>query len=518
MSLSMTAHRQFLAAGLLCLILSVGTRANGSPAEDVPLDSWVYDAVFELSTQGYFSAMLLHTRPWSRGEIAQSIEHVIADGETLPSGQQILFDRLRNEFAEELDRSVAAEADGGQYVRLGGGPTARTDQIRQGIARNRAGADIIGSFGIGDVLAVRTRVRFDSDARYDSQFHGEYWKEKFTAWVEQSVLTVQYHKFRGAFGREFWRWGRSPVDAMLISDQSPPFDGLRLTYRAHNWSFSFHATVLDSMTDDLPGTTNRYLVGHRLDWRPRHNLELAISEVMVYGGPDRPWAWNYVNPFVPYYWEQLNNSTNDNPLWNLECSWRPRDFLEFYGEWMIDDFQIDFTSEPQQIGVLLGAAWTGGPGRRAFVNAEYERINTFVYGQSRPYNRYYHDFGLGGIPTGIGSNLGADADRIILRPSYHCTVNCDITGLLEHVRHGADRLYYHQNSGVPKNIPFPSGVVERRTTAGAGVHAQIGGHAIFDCLLGFERVTNIGNTGGYNRDGFLFQARFTGLIWKTLRI
>lgn len=514
----MTAWRMVLTAGLISLILSSHASGGGTPAEDVSVDSWVYDAVFELSTQGYFNDLLLHTRPWSRGEIADAITKTLRQPNALPAGHAILIDRLKSEFAEELAHESTAESVNRQYVRLGGGPTARTDQIRHGIARNRAGADAVGSFGLGDAVAVRTRVRFDSDGRYDTQFHGEYWKENFTAWVDQAVLTVRYHRFRGAFGREFWRWGRSPNDAMLISDQSPPFNGLRLMYRTKTWSFAFYATALDSLEDDLPGTANRYLAGHRFDWRPRGNLEVAVSEVMVYGGPDRPWAWNYLNPFVPYYWEQLNNDTNDNPLWNLECSWRPKDWLELYGEWMIDDFQIDFTSEPQQIGVLVGAAWSGGPGRRLFVNAEYGRINTFVYGQSRPYNRYYHNFDLNGVPIGIGSNLGTDADRIVVRPRYHCTVNCDITGLFEYVRHGETRLDTPQEGTVPKHTPFPSGVVERRTTAAAGLHAQVGGHAILDCLAGFERVTNLANETGCDRDGFLFRARFTGLIWKTMGI
>ncbi len=518
MSSSMNASLQLIAAGLLSLILSVRACAGGSPTEDVPLGSWVYDAVFELSSQGYFGELLLHTRPMSRGEIARSIEQASQERDNFAPGQNILFGRLMDEFAEELADQIPAGNASRHFVRLGGGPTARTDQIHHGLARNRVGADILGSFGIGDVLAVRTRVRFDSDGRHDSQFHGEYWKEKFTAWVDQAVLTARYRGFQGAFGREFWRWGRSPVDAMLLSAQSPPFNGLRLAYRARNWSFSFHAAVLDSMEDDLPGTTNRYLVGHRVDWRPRQNIEIAVSEVILYGGASRPWAWNYLNPFVPYYWEQLNNDTNDNPLWNLECSWRPRDGLEFYGEWMIDDFQIDFTSEPQQIGVLLGAAFTGGPGRRAFVNAEYQRINTFVYGQSRPHNRYYHNFDLGGDPIGIGSNLGTDADRVIVRPSYHCTVNIDVTGLIEYVRHGENRIDTPQAGAVAKSVPFPSGIIERRTTAGAGIHAQVGGHAIFDLLLGFERVRNVAHADGDDRDGFLFRARFTGLVWKTLRI
>lgn len=505
-------------AVLLSLLVAGVAWAGGSPAEDVPIGSWVYDAVFELSTRGHFADLLLHTRPFTRGELAAAVEGIGAEDRQLSVGEAILLARLRSEFAEELRNQDPIDQEKTHSLRLGGGPNARIDQIRHGAARNRVGLDLTGSFGAGEVLAIRTRVRFDSDARHDSQFHGEYWKENFTAWMDQAVITVQYRGFRGAFGREFWRWGRSPVDAMLISDQSPPFDGLRLAYRARTWSFSFHATMLDSMSDELTGTTNRYLVGHRLDWKPRKNIEIAISEVVLFGGANRPWALNYLNPFVPYYWEQLNNDTNDNPLWNVEWSWRFPNHLEVYGEWLIDDFQIDFTSEPQQIGILLGAVWTGGPDGRAFINAEYERINTFVYGQSRPHNRYFHFRDLSGNPIGIGSNLGTDADRIVVRPRWHCTAKLDLTGHCEYVRRGGNRMDSPQAGAVPKHIPFPSGVVERRTTAGLGAHAQLGGHAILDMLMGYERVVNVGNADSVSRDGILFQVRLAGSVWKTMGI
>jgi hypothetical protein len=276
--------------------------------------------------------------------------------------------------------------------------------------------------------------------------------------------------------------------------------------------------MLDSVPVADAGTANRYLIGHRFNWRLRQNLEIALSEVILFGGVNRPWALNYLNPFLPYYWEQLNNDTNDNPLWNLELSWRPWDRVEFYGEWMIDDFQIDFTSEPHQIGVLAGTAWTPIHDGRLFVNAEYQRINTFVYGQVRPWNRYFHQRTSGGSLIGIGSNLGPDADRITIRPVWHHSERVDLRGLFEIVRHGADRIDSTQSGTVPKGVPFPSGTVERRTTLAAGPHVQLGGSVILDILAGYERVTNVDNMPGRDQEGALFRLRLTALVWRTFGV
>ncbi|MBI5867509.1 MAG: hypothetical protein HZB43_04345 [candidate division Zixibacteria bacterium] len=280
----------------------------------------------------------------------------------------------------------------------------------------------------------------------------------------------------------------------------------------------FHATALDRMMTEQ-GLANRYLVAHRLDWRPRANLELAVSEVMVFGGVGRPWEWNYLNPLLPYYWEQLNNKVNDNPLWNLEFSWRPRTGIELYGEFMADDFQIDFHSEPQQIGFSAGLAWSGLASGRLFVNMEYERVNTFVYGQDYPHNRYMHftDF-LSGRPVGIGSNLGTDADLLTFRPRWHQSALLDLIGVIEVVRNGEDRIEHPQQTPEPKGVKFPSGVVQRRFTAGVGAHVQKGGNLVLDFSTGYQRITNAGNLEGQNQSGPFVQAKLTTLIWKTFGI
>lgn len=512
-----------LAALVLMVVASVALAA-GAPGEDVSVDSWVYDAIFELSTTTELPEALLHTRPLSRRAITDIIRQIRTTSAGLTDGQEMVVKRLEDEFREELS---GVESDG-HSVRLGIGPTARIDQFRHARARNRIGFDAIGSFTASDVLTTRVRLRFDSDGRHDSQFHGEYWKENFTAWIEQATTVLRWKRLTAAFGREYWRWGLSPHDAMLISDHSPPFDGLRLQYRARNWSYSFHATALDRtlvFAQDYPGgigqegLADRYLVAHRFNWRPRGNVEIAASEVMVFGGFDRPWQWNYMNPVLPYYWEQLNNDTNDNPLWNFELSWRIVDGLLAYGEWMIDDFQIDFESEPQQIGVLAGCLWIPHQlNGRVTLNGEYQRINTFVYGQGQPWNRYFHYRDVNGEVIGIGSILGTDADRITIIPLVHVNSFVDLVTRFEYVRRGENRIADPQQSGVPKGIPFPSGIVERDLRIGAGTQIRWRGQIVADAMVGYYHMANHAHIADNDLDGLYVQFKMNALLWKTFGV
>lgn len=512
-----------LAALAIVVIASVALAA-GAPGEDIPVDSWIYDALFELLATTELPDKLLHTRPLSRGAVAEMLKQVRSSTSSPFLGQELIVQRLEGEFREELS--------GGEYgehsVRLGIGPTARIDQFRRSLARNRIGFDAIGSFTASNLLTTRVRLRFDTDGRHDSQFHGEYWKEHFTAWVEQATTVLRWKRLTAAFGREYWRWGLSPHDAMLISDHSPPFDGLRMQYRARNWSYAFHATVLDRtlvFAQDYPGgvgqegLADRYLVAHRFNWRPRGNLEIAASEVMVFGGFGRPWQWNYLNPVLPYYWEQLNNDTNDNPLWSFELSWRIIDGLLVYGEWMIDDFQIDFESEPQQIGVLAGCIWIPRPlDGRVTLNGEYQRINTFVYGQGQPWNRYFHHRDVNGEVVGIGSSMGTDADRITIIPLYHLNSLVDVVTRLDYVRRGENRIADPQQSGVPKDVPFPSGTVERDLRIGAGTRMRWRGQIVADAMIGYYHVTDHAHIEDSDLDGLFFQFKLNALWWKTFGV
>lgn len=498
--------------------------AAGAPGEDVLVDSWVYDALIELAAHGNSPDLLLHTRPLSRGQITEALSQYRNSEIVISEGEEMVLQRLEAEFREERSEPIA----GDHHARLGIGPTARSDQFRHHFARNRFGVDAVGSVTISNALTSRVRIRFDSDGRHDTQFHGKYWKENFTAWVEQAVTVLRWKRFTGAFGREYWRWGLSPNDAMLMSDQSPPFDGLRLQYRARNWSYAFHATVLDRMyvsgqdyAGDVgqEGLADRYLVAHRFNWQPRGNIEFAASEVLVFGGFDRQFQWNYLNPILPFYWEQLNDNSDDNPLWNFELSWRIVDGLQVYGEWMLDDFQIDFTSEPQQIGILTGASWIPRlcDGRFA-LNAEYQRINTFVYGQGMPWNRYFHHRDINAEVIGIGSKLGTDADRITLAPLYHLNKYLDITSRLDYLRRGENSISDPQNSGVPKGVPFPSGVVERELRVSAGASVRWQGNVTADAVLGYYRINNFAHVLDQSTEGVFFQFKLSALWWKTFGV
>ena len=49
-------------------------------------------------------------------------------------------------------------------------------------------------------------------------------------------------------------------------------------------------------------------------------FELGLSEVALYGGYNRPMEWRYLNPFLPYYWEQYNRGGDDNMFLGIDLA------------------------------------------------------------------------------------------------------------------------------------------------------------------------------------------------------
>src|ERR1700742_1951275 len=64
---------------------------SGIGAPYIPVDSWVYPAIYRLYSLGYVDAVYLGMRPWTRTSIAHMLESVadrIDDGQGTPEGDQ----------------------------------------------------------------------------------------------------------------------------------------------------------------------------------------------------------------------------------------------------------------------------------------------------------------------------------------------------------------------------------------------------------------------------------------------
>ncbi len=498
-----------LIKGVLFVFFVTCSFSYASLLENIPLNSWVYPVVDELWVQGFFPELHKNIKPYSRGEVASfliQIQEKIKNKELIPTEPQVwLLDKLKKEFSLEIRR--LKEKHGETVLKYGLNPYLYHTQNRIDTSWSRGQLELDFAFQFKNRLLLKDKILLDTNAEKDPNLYGREWENDLTGIFDQGYLKLDFKYFDLLFGRDYLRWGPGQNDFLLISGFAPPFDMLKLTGEIGKFKFLFFTTILDGITisDTL---YKRYLSGHRINFKPKPCLELGISEVVVYGGVDRSLELYYLNPILLYYGEQFNQRKDDNPLWSFDFSFtRIRD-VELYGEFLIDDFQYDFETEPHQIGFRLGVNYSDFFNLDGSVlNFEYARVNNWVYGQNKPWNLYAHH------NLGMGSSLGPDADMIRVSSLYHLTSDLQFDCSFEHRRKGEGRIQV-QPSRVPRHEKFPTGVVEYTRTFQLLLLFQPDAKLQIRGGAGFNKVENAFNQESQDEDNFYLKLRINYNFWE----
>ena len=508
---------------LLSPLLSVISEAT--LLENIPQDSWVYAVTDELHCRGLFSSLHKSVRPYRRGEIASLILEanlgLREGGLELTDSQLWLLAKLNQEFRLELQELYSEkhkqERDKNTF-RYAASPIVHATLAEGDSSYGRVQARFEASLQFDQKFVLKDRVVIDTEAEKEKRYVGREWKHGLTGVFDQAYANIDLGYLHLLLGRDHLRWGPGREDVLLLSDQIPPFDMVKIEGEVGPFKLIYFATFLDQVYVPplhyrLPGfRAKRYLSGHRIDLKLRFGLEMGISEVVLYGGNDRDIEPYYLNPLLPFYGEQHNRGRDDNILWSFDIALSSFKNKEVYFELLVDDFQYDFESEPHQTGFQLGLKYVNPFGvKRSYLNVEYTKINNWVYGQNKPWNVYtYHG-------RGIGSILGPDADRWHLRLLYHFTKDIDLSLSGEYRRKGEGRIDIPQSSAVPTSDKFPSGIVEYTSQHQLILTYQPGARLKLDLSVEHLKIKNLENESGRNLSDLAFRVRAALNLWKEIR-
>ncbi len=509
----------FLIPFLFCSI------SEAALLENIPLDSWVYSTVDELYCQGLFTKLHKNVKPYTRGEIASCVLEINLRQKRqeleLTDSQLWLLQKLNQEFRFEIEElyQKSSKKDKNRYIlKYGASPLLLAKAAGEDTSYGRLQAKFETALQFDRRLVVKDRMIIDTKAEKERRYWGRKWKGDLTGVLDMAYAQIDLEYLYLLLGRDHLRWGPGKEDVLLLTDQIPPFDMLKLESRLGSFRFICFATVLDQMRVPAcqgPGGPSgsffakRYLSGHRINLKLKCGLEMGISEVILYGGEHRNLEPYYLNPLLPYYGEQYNQYRDDNALWSFDLALTWFRNKEFYAEILVDDFQYDFESEPQQIGLQIGINYAEIFGlKRSFANLEYTRINNWVYGQNKLWNTYtYHGFGMGSI-------LGPDADRLFFDLTYHLAKDLQISFSEEYRRRGEGRIETLQTSAVPYPKKFPSGIVECSNQIRFEASYQPSPHLKLDGAWGYKNVKNSQNVDGERADDFFLEASLNVHLWK----
>jgi len=334
----------------------------GSPY--VPLDSWVYPALERLAALGYVQSAFLGMRPWTRMECARLLEEAggylrygAEDGEAEDGEAEKIYSSLANELRNETERldgaanvDVSLDSVYTRFTAISGTPLRDGYHFGQTII-NDDGRPY--GEGLNNVTGVTAHAVAGPFAFY---VRGEYQHApavpsdapqvlQATASVDgvpplansvaqidrfrllEGTVGVTIKNIQFSFGKQSLWLGPSAAGPLLLSDNAEPMTMLLIDtvspYRlplvsrllgpvrseffigqlsGHHWVFS--PSLFGPLLSSQP-----YLHGTKVSFKPTPNLEFGISFTAQFAGPGNPFTWH--NFLRTFYSHRAN--TGDNP-------------------------------------------------------------------------------------------------------------------------------------------------------------------------------------------------------------
>ncbi|MGH7545428.1 MAG: capsule assembly Wzi family protein, partial [Gemmatimonadota bacterium] len=216
----------------------------------------------------------------------------------------------------------------------------------------------------------------------------------FAGRAEEAYLSLQWPYVDLEVGRTYRNWGLPGTGGLLVSNYAYSYD--QLAYRVGTDRVALTGFV--AQLDEFPGSVKRWLSAHRVDWRIRENLSVALAEAVTYGGENRSFDFRLSNPLnlwlVGGFGEDFVEGPNtSNNLTEIALWWRPARGLVTYLSFVGDEFPGGGT--PLEHAAALGLQLPR-LGDRLALRLDYSQVATLTYRTTRDHERYaFRDIGLG---------------------------------------------------------------------------------------------------------------------------
>lgn len=390
-------------------------------------------------------------------KVAPSFKHFFKN----PFDQQHLFLYKDKDFGFILDpmvkmeesitngKSLSSQALGLQFI---------------GYAGNRLGFQM--SF-----QDVNERGRFDS-LRLENDLQGVVRKQStdphlFNYSQLNATLSYRFNKGNIVVGQDQHIFGYGKTGNLVLSNKAPAYPFYALKYQPTPWlKFNYmHAWLQSGVIDSSASyaTGNTVYGGRREKFVPKfyaiHSVEITamrgltfnLGESIVYSDELSPAYMVPVSFFKAFdnqkYGDNILTGSNGQVFLGFSSRNQLRN-THMYGQLFIDEIRIgsmlDAGKSRNQLGYQLGVSVADMFVPYLTLNAEYTRINPFVYRNFLPAQNYSN------ANYSLGDWMGANADRIYLSANYHPIANCSLTGFMLLMKKGGQGTLEQQYFAVPQ--------------------------------------------------------------------
>jgi len=473
--------------------------------ENIATDGWVYSALRTFELKGL--VRLSPEMPYSRNQVEFYLDRILQnfkDSNINPSPRQaFLLKRLRNEFqgkshrpGDREDRPLYFYQEGRRFVTLdlsAGTSLRKRVEYKKGELDGLFYPGILIDSGRGftyeTVYILRLRPEWDSNISHSQVADRQTSFRGLTSEFERGYISINRNRWGITIGREYIHWGNSRDDGLILSLGAGPLDQVTAYFELGMFKLRLLHSILDP--DAL---SPRRLAGHRLSVGFPGNIDIGISETVVYSGRSLDFA--YLLPGGSYYANQYNEKTNkdNNILCGIDWKIPLRKGLLFYGELLIDDFQYeDRDTAPDKIAFNLTAEtlfMIGNYDVEALL--DYTYIDIFTYSHVGLLTGYVTGNAEPGMSRIIGSYLGPDADRWRMRVSAFLSPRLVVTLNGRYCRYGEgnDMRSWVKEENDP-DLDFPSGIVTKEKQLSLSAALDLTGGSMLSAGIGLRRKDSV---------------------------
>jgi hypothetical protein len=300
------------------------------------------------------------------------------------------------------------------------------------------------------------------------------------------------------FGRDRWHWGPGDEGSLILSRSAAPLTAL--AFRGRLAGLRLDGIVLNATVDAAAG---EQLAAHRLEWQPRGDLRLGLTEAARYHASG--WSPLYLVGVIPYTLVQRlqvqdepdsTGALRNNVLFGLDAAWRVAPGTRLYGELAIDDLHAKTSDNPDKIAWQIG--WDGagmiGPQRLTW-GAELTRVWRYVY--TSYYGRTYE---AQGMP--IGFPTGPDSRRVRAHLDWDSSPAWQWSARAAGTDQGEGTLADAYVPGSPRESGSHFlGVVQHTREGEIGARWWPAGGVDFAASIGYRWIDDFQNVAGASHDG-----------------
>lgn len=472
-------NRFFVSLIFLFILIISGQNLLNAQVELVPVSNPVYDFLKRMQLEGFIPEYNSSNIPVSRAEVADYLKVIKSNSQKLEAIDKNLLSDYFVEFGYDLDKTLNTSSSFLGKKRSGkifddkkqkyifahsDSTVAFFFDGRGSVSQRTSKGDVYGnnSIAIG-WLGFRMRGTFMNSVGFymnpigGKRLRGEK-KDAIFAQQTDPMLYVSNHFsedgktfdfFEGyiryqpssrwmavTLGREVMNQGFGYIDKMYLSNNTVPFDYVRLdlSYKILKYSFFYGALKGDSLFRDIQ---YKNIASQRLDVQFSNSFRMGFWESVII--PDNAFSLTYLNPLSFLFSADINASVEqtykNNTLFAFDCEVMPFKNLALQGTVLVDDinfesfYKNDTTANDNKLAYQVGMLWNKAftlPGMSLAL--EYTKIDPFTYSHRSLKSQYTN------WQMPLGPALPPNSDEIAAKIIYNATNRLRLDLTYQHQR------------------------------------------------------------------------------------